>query len=255
MGTTMLNVLRTALLGAAVAVLPVTAMAAEFTDQQRAEIGTIIREYLLQNPEVLVEVGQELDKRQQTAEGKARELALANNAAEIFHSDADLVAGNPSGAITMVEFFDYNCSWCKKGVPEVLRLLESDKELRLVMKEFPIFGEDSEYAARAALASKAQGKYWQFHLAMLRHEGKVSKQGVDEIAAEQGLDLAKLKIDMETPAIREQIIRNQKLAQSLAINGTPAFIVDKKVIPGYLPHDGLLAAVQEVRDGGGCQIC
>ena len=124
-----------------------------------------------------------------------------------------------------------------------------------MLKEFPIFGEESEYAARAALASQAQGKYWPFHLALLQHEGKVSKETVDEIAVQQGLDLAKLKTDMESKAIYTQIAQNQQLAKSLAINGTPAFIVDKKVIPGYVPHDGLLAAIKEVRDGGGCQIC
>ena len=255
MGMTMLRVLRRAILAAPVVFLALPANAAEFNEAQRTELGGIIREYLLQNPEILVEVSKELEKRQQLAEEEQRVGALAENAAEIFHSGKDLVAGNPNGAVTMVEFFDYNCGWCKKSVGEVLRMLDGDKELRFVLKEFPIFGEESEYAARAALASQAQGKYWPFHLALLQHEGKVSKETVDEIAVQQGLDLAKLKTDMESKAIYTQIEQNQQLAKSLAINGTPAFIVDKKVIPGYLPHDGLLAAIKEVRDGGGCQIC
>ena len=255
MGMTMLRVLRRAILAAPVAFLPFSVNAAEFNEAQRTELGGIIREYLLQNPEILVEVSKELEQRQQAAEEDQRNGALAENAAEIFHSGKDLVAGNPKGAVTMVEFFDYNCAWCKKSVGEVLRMLDGDKELRFVLKEFPIFGEESEYAARAALASQAQGKYWPFHLALLQHEGKVSKETVDEIAVQQGLDLAKLKTDMESKAIYTQIAQNQKLAKSLAINGTPAFIVDKKVIPGYVPHDGLLAAIKEVRDGGGCQIC
>ncbi len=240
---------------AAALLLPQAASAGEFTDKQRDEIGTIVREYLLQNPDVLMEVSQELERRQQLAEEDQRKQALTANAAEIFHSQADLTAGNPQGSVTMVEFFDYNCAWCKKGVPEVLKLIDTDKDLRFVLKEFPIFGEDSEYAARAALASRAQGKYWPFHLAMLQHEGKVTKQAVDEIAAAQGLDMARLKADMDAPAIADTIARNQALARTLAITGTPAFVVDTKIIPGYLPHDGLLAAVKEVRDAGGCSIC
>jgi len=235
--------------------LPQEVSAGEFTDKQRAEIGTIVREYLLQNPDVLLEVSQELERRQQAGEDEKRKAALAANAKELFHSPADLVAGNPQGSVTMVEFFDYNCAWCKKSVSEVLRLLETDKDLRLVLKEFPIFGEHSEYAARAALASQAQGKYWPFHLAMLQHEGNVTKETVDEIAAAQGLDMAKLKSDMDAPAISDTIARNQALAGSLAISGTPAFVVDSKLIPGYLPLDGLLAAVEEVRASGGCSLC
>ena len=126
--------------------------------------------------------------------------------ADAFSARADdLVAGNPKGDVTMVEFFDYNCGWCKKGLPEVLSLIETDKNLRLVMKEFPIFGGDSDYAAQAALASKQQGKYWEFHVALLGHEGKMTRESVDEIATAQGLDLEKLKADMKSPEIAEII--------------------------------------------------
>ncbi|NJM31195.1 MAG: DsbA family protein [Rhizobiales bacterium] len=155
----------------------------------------------------------------------------------------------------MVEFFDYNCGWCKKGLPEVVKLIEADKNLRFVLVEFPIFGEDSDYAARAAMAAKKQGKYWELHLAMLGHEGKINAAIVDELAAAKGLDMAKLKADMADPAIAALIADNQALAQSLAINGTPAFIIDQTVVPGYLPQDGLMAAIQEVRAGGGCKLC
>ncbi len=242
-------------LAAAFMLFAPAALGDEFDAKQRGEIGAIVRDYLLKNPEILLEVSRELEKRQSMAEEQQRETAVAENAAELFHSKSDFVAGNAKGDVTMVEFFDYNCSWCKKGMPEVLGLIEGDKNLRLVMKEFPIFGEASEYAARAALASHQQGKYWPFHLAMLGHEGKLAAEDVDRIATAQGLDLAKLKKDMESPEIAETISRNQKLAQALAINGTPAFIIDRRVIPGYLPKDGLAAAVKEIRDAGGCAIC
>ena len=251
----MISIFHAACLASFVALLPASAMAEEFDGKQREEIGAIVREYLLKNPEILLEISRELEKRQQLAEDQQRETAVAEHAAELFHSKSDFVAGNAKGDVTMVEFFDYNCSWCKKGMPEVLSLIESDKNLRLVMKEFPIFGEASEYAARAALAAHKQGKYWKFHLAMLGHEGKLAKEDVDAIAVAQGLNLAKLTKDMEAPEIAEVIDRNQKLAQAMAINGTPAFIIDRKVIPGYLPKDGLAAAVKEIRDNGGCMVC
>ena len=109
----------------------------------------------------------------------------------------------------MVEFFDYNCGWCKKGFPEVMSLLETDKELRFVMKEFPIFGGDSDYAAQAAIAANKQGKYWVLHMAMMGHEGKVTKETVDELAAAQGLNMAQLKIDMESPETAGILERNR----------------------------------------------
>jgi protein-disulfide isomerase len=232
-----------------------TAAADEFSDAQKAEIGAIVRQYLLDNPEVLVEVSQELEKRQQEQQAEQRQGVIGENAASIFRGAGDLVAGNPEGDVTVVEFFDYNCSWCKRGLPEILALIEEDKNVRLVMKEFPIFGADSEYAARAALASAAQGKYWEFHLALLGHEGKVSKQTVDEIAAAQGLDVARLKADMEKPEIKDNIERNRQLGQAMAIEGTPAFIVDGTMIPGYVPKSSLAATIAEIRKNGGCTYC
>jgi len=231
------------------------AMADSFDAAQRREIGEIVRAYLLDHPELLVEISKELESRQQAEEDKARGEALARNAKDIFRSEHDLVAGNPQGDVTMVEFFDYNCGWCKKGLPEVLSLIDEDKNLRLVMKEFPIFGGDSDYAAIAALASRKQGKYWQFHVALLGHEGKVTREVVDQVAAEQGLDIEKLKADMKDPEIGAILKRNHELATALSINGTPAFIIDKDVVPGYLPKDGLMASVAKVREAGGCSLC
>ncbi len=253
----MTKTFRSALLAASLLLAPFGPAQAQdsFTDKQKVEIQHIIRKYLLDNPEVLLEVSKELEARQQAEEGKKRDEALVANAKDIFQSGDDLVAGNPDGDVTMVEFFDYNCGWCKKGLPEVLSLLDKDKNLRLVMKEFPIFGGDSDYAAQAALASKKQGKYWQFHLAMLGHEGKVTRAAVDEIAKAQGLDMEKLKADMQAPEVAAVIARNQQVAQQLGITGTPAFVIDKKVVPGYLPADGLRAAIEEVRATGGCKLC
>jgi protein-disulfide isomerase len=250
--------LRFRFMAAAAVLLAFTLPAAaekSFSDAQKQEIGEIVREYLMANPEILLEVSRELESRQKLAETQQREQALKANAEAIFRSPHDHVAGNPNGDVTMVEFFDYNCGWCKKGLPEVMNLIEQDKNLRVVLKEFPIFGGDSDYAAKAAIASKKQGKYWELHTALLGHEGKVTREVVDEVAAAHGLDLAKLKTDMESPEVAQVIAGNQALAQSLAINGTPAFIIDTQLTPGYLPAADLLAAIEEVRGTGGCKLC
>jgi protein-disulfide isomerase len=133
--------------------------------------------------------------------------------------------------------------------------MDADKNLRVVLKEFPIFGEDSEYAATAALAANKQGKYWELHIAMFSHDGKITKAAVDEIAQAQGLDMVKLKKDMSDPAIVDTLMRNRALAQTLAINGTPAFVIGDKVVPGYLPQDELAATIEDVRARGGCSLC
>jgi protein-disulfide isomerase len=231
------------------------ARAAEFSDGQRKEIEAVIKDYLLANPELLKDMSQLLEQKEKLAEDELRKGALAANAKQIFRDEADFVFGNPDGKVTMVEFFDYNCGWCKKGFPEVLSLLEADKDLRLVLKEFPIFGEDSEYAAKAAIAANKQGKYWQLFTAMFQHEGKIAKDSVDEIAAGLGLDMAQLNKDMEDPATTEILMRNRNLAQALAINGTPAFIIDDKLVPGYLPKAELASAINDVRTKGGCSLC
>jgi protein-disulfide isomerase len=231
------------------------ANAAEFNDGQRQEMESIIKDYLLSHPEILQEMSQILEQKQKQAEDEQRKDGLVKNADQIFRDKADFVAGNPDGKVTMVEFFDYNCGWCKKGFPEVMSLLDTDKDLKFVLKEFPIFGEDSEYAAKAAIASGKQGKYWDLHTAMFSHGGKITKESVDEIAAGIGLNMNQLKKDMKDPALTEILERNRALAQSLAINGTPAFIIDDKLVPGYLPKAELATAINEIRAKGGCSLC
>ena len=248
---------RLRLAASAVALLAMTPFAfadGSFNDAQKKEIGEIVRDYLMQNPEVLLDVSKALEAKQQQAEAEQRGTVLKSSADQIFRSPADYVAGNPKGDVTLVEFFDYNCGWCKKGFPEVMSLVEKDKNLRVVLKEFPIFGGDSDYAALAALAAGKQGKYWELHTALFAHEGKVTKEIVDEIAKAKGLDLDKLKADMASPEVTKVIADNHALAQALAINGTPAFIIDDTLSPGYLPAADLAAAIEQVRKTG-CKLC
>ena len=238
---------------AALFILP--AQAAEFTPEQKKELGDFVRQYLMENPEVVRDAMQELERKQQVAEDAARSDSLKAMSSEIFHSQDDLVGGNPKGKIAMVEFFDYNCGYCKRAFPDVMKMIEADKDLKLVMKEFPILGPGSVYAARAALASRKQGKYWEYHLAMMAHEGRIDEAVADQIAEAQGLDLKKLKADMESDEVTQVINHNMQLADSLKIQGTPAFIIDQTVIPGAVGYDALTATIKQVRDSGGCKLC
>ena len=250
----MLKLIRMLLVAmAALFILP--AQAAEFTPAQKKEMGDFIRQYLMENPDVVRDAMQELDRKQQVAEDSARSDSLKAMSSEIFHNKDDLVGGNPKGKVTMVEFFDYNCGYCKRAFPDVMKMIASDKDLKLVMKEFPILGPGSTYATRAALASRKQGKYWEYHLAMMAHDGKVDEQVADRIAEATGLDVKKLKADMDADEVSQVITHNMQLADSLKIQGTPAFIIDETVIPGAVGFEALAAAVKQVRDNGGCKLC
>ena len=237
------------------ALLALPVQAGEFTPAQKQEMGDIIRQYLMENPEVLRDAMQELERKQQMAEESARSDSLKSMSSEIFRSGDDLIGGNPKGKVTLVEFFDYNCGYCKRAFPDVMKMVESDKDLKLVMKEFPILGPGSVYAARAALASRQQGKYWEYHLALMAHEGRIDEGVADQIAEATGLDLKKLKADMGADEVNQVIARNMQLADSLKIQGTPAFIIDETVIPGAVGFEALAAAVKQVRDSGGCKLC
>ena len=231
------------------------AYAQEFNDTQRKEMGEIIRDYLMANPEVLRDAFQELQRREQVAEETRAKSMITKNAQSIFRSEDDLVAGNPDGSITLVEYFDYNCGYCKRAMPDVLKLIDNDNDLRIVMKEFPILGPGSNFAARAALASKKQGKYWEYHVALMRLRGAVTEQSALKAAERVGLDVEKLKVDMKSQDVEQVIAGNMAVAQSLGINGTPAFIIDDKLIPGAVGYETLAGTVSQVREGGGCKVC
>lgn len=222
---------------------------------QKIEFEKLVHDYLLEHPEILRDMSNKLEANDKLAADTARNTTLTSQAKAIFHNPIDAVVGNPKGDVTIVEFMDYNCGWCKKSVTEMQALVAKDKNVRVVMKEFPIFGEGSEYAARAALASVKQGKYWELHQAMFASEGKITPEVVDQIAKEHGLDVAKMKIDMNVADIDAAIKKNQAMAQSLSLTGTPAFIVDDKLIPGYTELANLQAMLATTRANGGCKVC
>ena len=240
---------------AAAALLFSSMPALALTDADKDEVRAVIKDYLIKNPEIIEEALNELKRKQEEGEASAAKAAIAQNAAAIFHAEGDLVLANPKGKITMVEFFDYNCGYCKRALPDVLKLMESDGDVRVVMKEFAILGPGSVFAARAALASRKQGRYADFHLALMKHDGRHDEQSVMAIAAELGLDTEALKRDMDATDVASVLAANAALAESLNISGTPAFIIDQTLIPGAVGVDSLMTAVKDVRDAGGCKSC
>ena len=242
-----------ATMGSAPAVSTGAAGSGQFSADQTKAIEQIVKDYLLKNPEILIEVGKELENRQATAQAAEHQKFIVQNKNAIFQAPTDFVLGDPKGDISVVEFFDYNCGWCKRAVDELMKLSKADPKVRIVMKEFPIFGENSIIAAKAAMASQKQGKYWDFHMALMK-ERQVTKDNVFSIAQKVGLDVEKLKADMADPAYDAAIKTTSGLAQALGIEGTPGFVVDSKVNVGFLPADGLQQLVTETRKTG-CQVC
>jgi protein-disulfide isomerase len=213
-----------------------------------------VHDYLLEHPEILRDMANKLEVNDKLAADTARNTTLTSQAKDIFHNPIDAVVGNPKGDVTVVEFMDYNCGWCKKSMKEVTSLVETDKSIKVIFKDFPIFGEHSEYAAKAALAAEKQGKYWEMHQALFAHEGQVTTDVVNQLAEATGLDMKKLEADIGSKEIGERIAANMQLAKNLAINGTPAFVIDAKVYGGYLPIDGMNEAIAQVRTNG-CKMC
>ena len=242
-------------LGLLTAAGSLAALAAAESGLSEEQFGSMVRAYLLKHPEVLREVIDALDKKEKSDEAKASVEVISTRAKEIFRSSDDHVAGNPTGKISVVEFFDYNCGYCRHSLPDVLKLIDSDKDVRLVVKEFPILGPGSVIAAKAAIAARHQNKYWNFHLALMRTPGTVDDAKVFDIAKSVGLDVAKLKIDMNKPEVAKILAQNHAMAQALGIQGTPAFIIDQTLIPGAPGYDGLTSAVAAVKDAGGCKSC
>jgi protein-disulfide isomerase len=223
--------------------------AAEIPSDQRQAIEGIIHDYLLKNPDVLIEAlhGAE-DKLKREADAKATKV-LNERANEIFDDPATPVGGNPKGDVNIVEFFDYRCPYCKEVLPTLQTVLNQDHELRFVYKEFPVLGPASVVAARAALAAQRQGKYEAFHTAMMATKGQITDDTVYKVAGSVGLDLGRLKQDMAAPEIQQEIKANLALAVALNIRGTPGFIVGKKIVPGALDLDTLREMIAEARNG------
>ena len=230
--------------------------ATAFSPAQKKEIEAVIKEYLLNNPDVLLEAQAALEAKMEKQQNERMAGAIKENAAELFKSASAPVAGNPSGDVTVVEFFDYNCGYCKKAFPDLAKVVDGDKNVRLVLKEFPILSKGSEEASKVALAARMQGKYWEFHRAMLELQGQANEASSLKVAEKVGLDMARIRRDMASAEVRREIDDTRKLAQKMGIQGTPHFLVADKIIPGAPENltEQIIKYVKEVRETG-CKVC
>ncbi|RMF34914.1 MAG: DsbA family protein [Alphaproteobacteria bacterium] len=209
-----------------------------------------VRAYLLDNPEVIYEAVQILERRRKIAEAEAELDLVRTNAEELRNDGFSYVGGNPEGSVSVVEFFDYHCPYCKQAHADVKTLLRTNPDIRFVAKEFPILGPDSVQASRAALAALRQGPeiYAAFWDRMMAFEGTFTDAVIDRLADRAGVDVARMRADMADPAIEEQIRRNHNLARRLKIGGTPTFVIGDKIIRGYLPLDEMNRVVELARN-------
>ena len=212
-----------------------------------ATIERIIRDYLLRNPEVIREALQALENKQRAAEAERVKGVIAQRREEILRDPDSPVGGNPDGDATVVEFFDYRCGYCRAVAPTLATVAGEDPKLRIVYKEFPILGPPSLLAARAALASRGQGKYLAFHRALMGAEGDFTEARLLEVAASVGLDPTRLRKDMQDPKILATIQRNYALARSLGINATPSFVIGNEFVVGELNVLALKLRIAQAR--------
>ncbi len=228
------------------------AVAAEPTPEQRQQIEQVIRDYLTKNPEVLIEALQAAEQKVKEQQEERARAAVAARRDELINDPAAPVGGNPKGDVTIVEFFDYRCPYCKQVEPTLAALLKEDAKLRIVYKEFPILGPESVIASRVALAALKQGpgRYERFHSAMMNAKGQITEEVVLKVAADAGLDMAKIKSDMTAPEIEAVIKRNYALAEALNVRGTPAFIIGDTIAPGAIDLDTLRKMVADARKSG-----
>ena len=208
-----------------------------------------VRAYLLENPEVIVEALQGLEERRRTADLNEVQTVIQSRAEELLNDPASPVGGNPEGDVTLVEFFDYNCPYCRRVGPVMIEAEADDPELRIVYKEFPILGPNSTAAAKVALATHRQGRYNDFHKALMQANGTAGEASALSLAEDLGLDMDRLKEDMEAPEIQAAIDRNLALAQELRITGTPSFIIGDQFFPGATDLKSLQSMIKRARAG------
>jgi protein-disulfide isomerase len=237
---------------AATMLLAPAASAQSFSDDQKQAIEGIIKDYLLKHPEVVQDAMSALEKKQQEADAEKARTTIKDNNATLFNSPHQVVLGNPQGSVTVVEFFDYNCGYCKRALPDMLTLLKTDSNIRFVLKEFPVLGEGSVEAAHVAVAARMQDptgkKYIEFHQKLLGGRGPADKAHALAAAKEVGFDMTRIEKDMNSDEVKATIDENMKLADALGVSGTPSYVVGSELVVGAVGLDALkekLAAAQK----------
>ena len=242
-----------ALLAAALCAAPLSAHAESFSDTHRGEIELIVHDYLIAHPEVLEEAISELNKRQAAAESDKHQAAVATNSEKIFNSPRGVTLGNKDGDVTFVEFFDYNCGYCKRAMADMLDLMKTDPKLKVVLKEFPVLSQGSVEAAKIAVAVRMQDptgkKYLDFHQKLLGGRGAADKARAMAVAKEVGLDMARLEKDAASPEVKATIEENFKLAEAMGMNGTPSYVIGNQVVIGAVGLENLKEKIGIARCG------
>jgi len=235
------------------ACLAPVARADEFTPAQKQEMGAFIKDYLVNNPDVLRAAIEALDKHDKETADAERQKVVSAQAGALFDSKYQATIGNPKGTATLVEFFDYNCHFCKGALPDVTKLMKDDPNLKLVLKDYPVLGPGSVEAAKVATAVRNQlpgEKFWAFHSKLLATHGPVGKTEALAVARELGLDMDKLAKDMESADTKTGLAEVMQLADALQINGTPTFVVGQDVVVGAVGYDQLKDKVDAVHKCG-----
>ena len=225
---------------------------AALTDDDRAAFRDEVRSYLLENPEIILEAMEILKSREAEVELQNDLLLVQNNTAALFDSSTDWVGGNPDGDITIVEFMDYRCSYCRKAHVEISELIKSDGNIRFVLKEYPILGEESDLASRFAIAVlqlAGDDAYRAAHDALMTLRADISVASLQQLATKLGLDAAAVNARMQSDDVSAVIAENRALGDIMKINGTPTFIVDGTMLRGYVPLEGMRQIVADERNG------
>ncbi len=218
-----------------------------FSGVQKDEVKKLVREYLMEHPEVIADAINALQAKEEKAKADKVTATLKQRKNDLFEQTDGTVLGNPKGNVTLVEFFDYNCGYCKSMFPALMEAVKADGNIKLVVKEFPILGQPSVTASKAALAARKQNKYTELHLALMNHRGSLTDDAVLQVAKDAGLDVARLQKDMADPAITAILTKNHALAQELDIQGTPALIVGDTLIPGAVDKKRIQDLVKAAR--------
>jgi protein-disulfide isomerase len=215
---------------------------------QQEQFEKIVHDYIVSHPALIMETVNNHIREQQD---KQRNEAVQSNKAELFSNENSPYIGNKNGDVTLIEFFDYNCHYCKNVFPALKSLSERDGKIKIVFKDLPILGPTSLTAAKWALAAQLQGKYFQFHTALMEHQGALTDEAIEQAAKGAGLDIEKAKNDLQSDEITKQIDSNRDLAKKMGFNGTPAFVIGEKAFGGALDDDQIKAAVEEARQKSG----
>jgi protein-disulfide isomerase len=249
--TSSLRIIAAACAALLAVVAPQIVRAQSFSPAQRSDIERVVHDYLLAHPEVLQDAMSELEKRQTAAQAEKYKVAVKEHAQQLFSSPNQVTLGNPNGNVTFVEFFDYNCGYCKRAMDDMLTLLKDDPKLKVVLKEFPVLGPGSLEAARVAVAVRMQNpkKYLEFHTKLLGGRGAADEAHALAVAKDIGMNMAQIQKDAKSPEVKATLDEDFKLAEALGLNGTPSYVIGSDVVVGAIGLPGLQEKINTARCG------